>query len=167
MCAALTRGPGAAGLLAVAVSAVGLATALVSQYGFDLYPCLLCHYQRYALIVALGCGVATLLLAPRAAAVWPARLAALALLAGAAVALFHVGVEAGWWQGLEGCSTPAFNSAMSPQEIKDAIMKAPVVACDQVAFRFLGLSMAGWNLIYSALAGLAVAWLAQGKGGKA
>ncbi|MBC6416599.1 MAG: disulfide bond formation protein B [Rhodospirillales bacterium] len=143
---------------------LALGAALVSQYGFEIYPCVLCHYQRWAQIAAGGLGLVTLLLARTDLASWIARFAALAFLAGAGIALFHVGVEAAWWQGTSGCATPDFGSGMSREDIKSAILSAPAVACDEVAFRFLGLSMAGWNLVYSPIAAMAVGWLASKKG---
>lgn len=161
------NGPFLAGLFAVLASGLALATALISQYGFDLFPCLLCHYQRYAQVAALVLGLGTLLLASTALAAWLARLAALALLVGAGIAFFHVGVEAAWWEGTSGCSAPNFGGGMSREDIKQAILNAPVVACDEVPFRFLGLSMAGWNLVYSLLAAGVVAWLASLKGARA
>ncbi len=160
-------GPFLAGLFAILAASLALATALVSQYGFDLFPCLLCHYQRWAQIAALGLGVITLLLVKTAAAAWIARLAALAFLVGAGIAFFHVGVEAAWWEGTSGCSAPNFGGGMSREDIKKAILDAPVVACDEVPFRFLGLSMAGWNLVYSLLAAGLVGWLARVKGARA
>lgn len=46
---------------------------------------------------------------------------------------------------------------MSPQQLLEKLQSAPVVRCDEVAWRFLGLSMATWNAICSAL--LAGIWL--------
>ena len=43
----------------------------------------------------------------------------------------------------------------------DQILAAPVVRCDEVAWSFAGLSMAGWNALLSA--GLAVVWLAAAR----
>ncbi len=149
-----------AGLLAVMAAGLALMLALISQYGFDLYPCLLCHYQRWAQIGALGFGVLAVLAARGWAGRWLAGLAALGFLASAAIAFFHVGVEAGWWQGMSGCSAPSFGGGMSREDIKQAILNAPVISCDEVPFRFLGLSMAGWNLVYSLAASGLVGWLA-------
>lgn len=159
------NGPRLAGLFAILAASLALGLALLSQYGFDLFPCVLCHYQRWAHIAALVLGVITLLLARSGAAPWIARLAAMAFFASAAIAVFHVGVEAGWWKGTEACSAPSFGSGMSAADIKQAILNAPVISCGDVAFRFLGLSMAGWNLVYSILAGLAVLWLAKQRRG--
>ena len=50
-------GPFLAGLFAMMAAGLALVTALVSQYGFALYPCVLCHYQRWAQIAAGGLGL--------------------------------------------------------------------------------------------------------------
>ena len=47
-------------------------------------------------------------------------------------------------------------ATMSPQDLMTRLQSAPVVRCDEVAWRFLGLSMAAWNAVFSA--GLAVVW---------
>jgi len=159
-----TAGAKAAGLLAAALAAAALAGALIAQYGFDLYPCLLCHYQRWAHIAALGFGLLAVAAARHRVGPWLAWLAVAGLLASAAIALFHLGVEAEWWKGFENCSTPDFSGGMSREQIKQAILTAPVVSCDQVPFRFLGLSMAGWNLIYSLAAAALAGWLLCRKG---
>ncbi|MEO1193530.1 MAG: disulfide bond formation protein B [Pseudomonadota bacterium] len=146
-----------AGLFAFLAAGTALLAALAGQYIFDLYPCVLCHYQRWALLGAMIAGLAAALLWNRLTqARLAAGLAALAFAASAAIAFFHVGVEAAWWRGLEGCSAPDFGGGMSREEIKAAILSAPVVACDEVPFRFLGLSMAGWNLVFSAAAAVIV-----------
>ena len=43
----------------------------------------------------------------------------------------------------------------SIEALRAQLLTAPVARCDEVSFRFLGLSMAGWNGILS----LGIAWL--------
>ena len=82
-------------------------------------------------------------------------LAALALLVGAGLGVYHVGVEEGWWALPAGCAAGA--SAQSVEDLKRLLAEAPP-ACDQVSFTFLGLSLAGWNVVASlALAAYAIA----------
>ena len=38
---------------------------------------------------------------------------------------------------------------MTTEELLRQITHAPLVRCDEVQFRFLGISMAGWNAILS------------------
>jgi len=63
----------------------------------------------------------------------------------AGIAFYHVGVESHWWK-FGDCSG---NFDLSNFEnFKNSVMNAPNVRCDDVQFRFLGISMAGWNIFY-------------------
>ena len=141
--------------LATAGSALALAGALVSQYAFGLAPCALCIWQRWPHVAAVLIGVLWLLALPRP---WVAVLGAVAALATAGVGGFHVGVEQLWWAGLDSCSGGPGITALSVDTLLDptADVAAPV-RCDEIAFSFLGLSMAGWNMVVSL--GLAGLWL--------
>jgi disulfide bond formation protein DsbB len=133
-------------------SAIALATAYVAQYGFGLEPCALCLWQRYPYWATLAIGVLGTAAGPmpwlrKASAV----LAALAFLAGAGIAGFHVGVEQGWWEGLPGCSGQVVREGMTVAELQQALeARTEVVPCDEPAFTLAGISMAGYNLIASA-----------------
>lgn len=130
-------------LVALLVPAGLLGGALSSQYVGGLYPCEMCHWQRWphaaAIVLAIGA-----LLSPLAAA----RTRALTLLAAVAIALsgaigvFHAGVEYGWWEGLTTCTTSGATTL-------EDILAVPLVRCDQVQWSLLGLSLAGWNAIFS------------------
>ena len=144
-------------LLLGLVSAAMLGAALVSQYAFGLAPCTMCHWQRWAHIAVIAL-VAIGLIACRATAADPARRArvagyalgavALAFLAGAAIAGFHAGVELRWWEGITTCAS---GTPQSLDDLKAQLTAAPLVRCDEVAFAFAGISMAGWNGILSLL----------------
>ncbi|SDG26238.1 Disulfide bond formation protein DsbB [Limimonas halophila] len=145
-----------------AVSAAALIFAFVGQYGFGLEPCTLCVWQRYPHGAAIAAAAIGALAAP---AGWPRRAAlvicALVFLTGAGIAGFHVGVEQGWWEGLPGCAAPTIDPDMSAEELR-AVLEAreQVVPCDEPAFVFLGVSMAGWNLLLSLALVAAAAWAA-------
>ena len=132
------------------VSLALLLGALAFQYLGGLAPCHLCLLQRWPHAIAIALGL--LILA------WPRRglalLAALAVLVGAGIALYHVGVEQAWWAGPSSCTAPA-PDAQSSGALLDQILATPVVLCDQVAWSLWGISMAGWNGILS----LGIAWL--------
>jgi len=77
-------------------------------------------------------------------------------LAIAGIALYHVGVEQAWWAGPSGCSSNLDTSDLA--SLTDALLAAPMVKCDEIAWSFIGLSMAGWHMLASlALSGLALA----------
>jgi disulfide bond formation protein DsbB len=147
-------------LAIVLVCASALAAALAAQYWGGLLPCELCMRQRYAYLgagalglVALGWAVAD---RRRASAAF-VGLAALAFAIGAAIAAFHVGVEQHWWQGTSSCGGALFQPGASIQDLTKAIEGAPMVRCDQIAWSFLGISMAGYNVLASGFFALAAA----------
>lgn len=137
--------------LALAVPALLLGGAYVAEYGFGLYPCEMCWWQRYPHFAALALAGLAFVAAP--ARLWTA-LAALAVLVSAAIGLFHAGVEYGWWQGITSCAriVPSDPGA-SPLE---AIMNTPMISCDEPQWTLLGISLAGFNFLIGAAGGLAV-----------
>jgi disulfide bond formation protein DsbB len=141
--------PIAALLLALAP----LAVALGAQYLGGLAPCPLCHWQRYPYVVAAVLAGLALCVEPRPARML-AVLAALAILVSAGVAVFHVGVEQTWWQGTAGCTGGIDFSGMSVEEMQQALDNVAPARCDEPAWTLLGISMAGYNLIYAAIAGI-------------
>ncbi len=131
---------------------------LGSAYGFQylggLQPCPLCLYQRWPWWIAIGLGLVALLLRGnpglQKAVV---ALGSLAILAGAGIAGFHVGVEQQWWEGLLSCGG-AGDMPMTVEALRRQIMNAPVVRCDEVAWSLMGLSMAAYNMLLSLALGL-------------
>ena len=65
----------------------------------------------------------------------------------AALAAYHVGVEQQWWHSATGCSSAG--GANSLAALRAQIMNAPLVSCDVPELVVFGLSMAGWNVVYS------------------
>jgi disulfide bond formation protein DsbB len=128
--------------LAFGIPFVLLAGAYIGQYTFGLYPCEMCWWQRYPHFVALALGlIAFLVPRPR---FWIA-LAALAILVSGLIGGFHAGVEYKWWEGLTACSSPSLGGG----DPLAAIMNAPLVRCDQVQWSLFGISLAGWNFLFS------------------
>jgi disulfide bond formation protein DsbB len=139
---ARTFEPSRACLLLALASAMILIGALALQYVGGLPPCRLCIWQRWPYVALIGLGVIGWRAYPRALL----GLATLVLLAGAGLASYHVGIEEGWWALPAGCV--AGGSAESVEDLRRLLAEAPP-ACDQVSFAFLGLTLAGWNLVAS------------------
>lgn len=132
-------------------SAALLAGALFFQYVVGLAPCELCILQRWPHLVAFLVGIVVWFF-PSA---WLFGLGALSAATAGGLGIYHTGVERGWWQGPTSCSGSGDITQLSPQDLLNQIMAAPVVRCTDVAWEMLGLSMASWNAILSfALAGL-------------
>ena len=160
--ARLAADPAAIAALAIAaVAAATLAGAWFFQLVLDIRPCPLCLEQRYAYYLALPLALVVAFAAARGA---PRQvvLAALAVLLLAALAnawlgAYHAGVEWKFWQGPTDCTGPVGNlgSAGSLLERLDTVK---VIRCDEVQWRFLGLSLAGYNVLISLLMAMIAAW---------
>jgi disulfide bond formation protein DsbB len=134
------------------------ALMLAIAHAFETFggyaPCTLCLRQRevywVAGTVALAGALATRL--PSMAKVrWLFDLAlALIFAVGVGYAIYHSGAEWKWWPGPTTCSgTGGSVNLDSLAAIVDGTAKIKPPACDEAAWRFLGLSMAGWNVLIS------------------
>ena len=143
----------------ILLAGLGSLALLLGAFGFQhlgaLMPCPMCIWQRWphAIAVVLSIGAMTLLWRFRRPV---AAVAAVVVASGAGIGFFHAGVEQRWWQGPSSCTAPD-PSALSTDELLAQIQNAPAVACDEIAWEFLGLSMAGWNALISL--GLALLWV--------
>ncbi|MEY4159902.1 MAG: hypothetical protein RLZZ136_523 [Pseudomonadota bacterium] len=126
-----------------------LGGAYVSQYGFGLFPCEMCWWQRYALFAALPFAVLAFALKRQR---WPVALAALAILTSGLIGAFHAGVEYKWWEGFTRCAT-LVQAGADPLA---AIMAAPLIRCDQPQWTLFGVSLAGFNFVFSTTGALGV-----------
>jgi disulfide bond formation protein DsbB len=119
--------------LALGVPALLLGGAYISEYGFGLFPCEMCWWQRWPHFAAVVLAFLGFFVAPKR--MWVA-LAALAILASGVIGGFHAGVEYNWWEGITGCATTDVRSV-------------DVVRCDVAPWSLLGVSLAGWNFLIS------------------
>jgi len=125
--------------------------ALISQYGYGLHPCDLCVYQRVPFIMVMVFGAIAFFVKSPKIIGYMLGLTVISYFANFGIAFFHVGVEQKWWVYGE-CSAALDMSSI--ESLKKALLDAPSVRCDDVQFRFFGLSMAGWNVVYSVLASI-------------
>jgi len=135
--------------LALLIPAGLLAGAWGSQLFGGLFPCEMCHWQRWphytAVVIALLAFIPGLPKRPLIA------LAVLAIAVSGVIGVLHAGVEYKWWPGFTGCTSTLVTGA----DPLDAIMKAPPVRCDQPQWALFGISLAGFNAMIS-LAGAAL-----------
>ena len=138
----------AARLIALLLPLALLGGALGSQYLGGLHPCEMCYWQRWphgvAILLAMLAFTAP---ADSSRSRSPTLLAAIAIAVSGAIGVYHAGVEAQIFEGFTQCT--ATGRGLSPAELLEQISHAPLIRCDEVQFRFLGISMAGWNAILS------------------
>ena len=135
----------------MAMFAAALLTAtLALENALEVEACPLCLRQRY---IWLAVGLLSLLgvFVRRFGLVRWGFLPLVAILCffGVYTAVYQVGLEEGWWLG--DCSAMGADTVA---DLKRMLLAAPIVACSEVSWRFLGLSFAGWNALISASAGI-------------
>lgn len=161
---------GRAGAAATAIFAVGLMTLLGAwffQYVLGYLPCHLCLQQRIPYYVIIPLSLAVALAArtsvPRGLVAAGLAILGIAALCGVALGTYHAGIEWGFWPGPTDC-TGSLWDLKSGGSIFDQLDSIHVVPCDKAAWRFLGISLAGYNALISLLmAGCAGFGLASAK----
>ena len=150
-----------AALAIMAISAATIAGAWFFQLVLEILPCPMCLEQRYAYyfevpFAALLAFAATKG-APRGVVLAGLAILALVALGNAVFGAYHAGVEWGFWKGPTDCTGTGFNPG-SAGSLLENLDKVKIIRCDEVQFRFLGISLAGYNALISLLMAAIAAW---------
>ena len=145
----MTRNQEVARAIAFGLPLALLLGALGSQYLGGLYPCEMCHWQRWPHYAAVLIAGAAFVVPGRAMRQSLVLIAALLIAISGAIAVFHAGVEYHWWNGITACTSTIASGATTPAERLAAIMNAPMIRCDVAQWRLAGISLAGFNAILS------------------
>lgn len=135
--------------LAVALGAAAtIGGALVFEHVLGYVPCKLCLIQRNPYYIAMPLGLVAAFLPPRwtRAGLW---LLALIFMVSAGLGAYHSGVEWGFFAGPSDCGGGAGAAAGNVGDFLNQLQSTRVVSCSEAAWRFLGLSLAGWNVLIS------------------
>jgi disulfide bond formation protein DsbB len=143
-------------LLAGGISAALLVGALAFQYLGGLAPCEMCIWQRWPhgaaiLFGLIGGGLVVARAVPASLARTFAVLAILGLAVSGAIGIFHAGVEWKLWPGPTECTGFGYVPG------RDDFKPLQIVRCDEAQWRLFGISLAGYNAIFSLAAAL-LAW---------
>jgi disulfide bond formation protein DsbB len=148
------------------LSAATIAGAWIFQ-AFGVAPCELCLAERIPYYVGVPLAAATVIFALR-------KMRGLMLVGfillflifafSAGFGIYHAGVEWHFWQGPTACTGSTLTKATSMQDFLHQLRTQKIVRCDAVAIRILGLSLAGWNAVISAVLAVVAIWGAQKAG---
>jgi disulfide bond formation protein DsbB len=157
-----TANPALSAALAITViAAATLAGAWFFQLVLGIVPCPLCLEQRYAYYLAIPLGALVTFAAakdaPRPLLLAGLAILTLAVLANAGLGTYHAGVEWKLWQGPTDCTGPIGNLG-SAGNLLERLDTVKVIRCDEVQWTFLGLSLAGYNVLISLLMAAIGAW---------
>lgn len=129
-------------LLAFLMPTALILGALGTQYIGGLYPCEMCHWQRWPLYFAMVVGALSIVVKASGAQRTLVILATLGLLISGLIGGYHAGVELGWWEGITGCT------ATGGFSLKD-ITSGPLIRCDVPQWSFHGITLATLNFVIS------------------
>lgn len=146
---------------AAIIALIGLATIggfFFFQYVLGYPPCPLCLDQRMAFYISV----------PLAALLWLGAghgasrkvlflgflVIALVMLWNAGLSAFHAGVEWKFWPGPTDCSGP-INGFGKASNMLNRLEDIRIVRCDEAAWRLFGVSLAGYDVLVSALLAIA------------
>jgi disulfide bond formation protein DsbB len=137
--------------LALVVAAATIVAALGFEHLGGYLPCPLCLEQRYAYyagVPVLFAALVVLSAGHRRTAALLFALVALAFLANAGLGVYHAGAEWRFWPGPDSCAG-AQEITTSAGGLLDVLPNTNVIRCDEAAWRFAGISLAGWNVVVS------------------
>ncbi|MEJ0050433.1 MAG: disulfide bond formation protein B [Methylovirgula sp.] len=152
----------AAGLILL-IAAATIAGAWIFQ-AFGIAPCELCLSERIPYYVGVPVAALTLIFALRESkALMLLGFIALFLIFAfsAGFGVYHAGVEWHFWDGPTACTGSTMTKAATMQDFMNQLRTVKVVRCDAVAIRILGLSLAGWNAVISAVLAVIAVWGAR------
>lgn len=129
------------------ISTIVLLTALAFEHIGGLKPCALCLQQRYAYYLVIPLSLLCYVLAEDEGKKTVFKIlmtfCGMAMLANTGLGVYHAGVEWAWWPGPDTCA------AVAGGTLKPDFSGPPPVPCTEAAWRFLGISMAGYNAVMS------------------
>ena len=137
-------------LLAASGSVALMLGALAFQYIGGYAPCKMCFWQRWPHGLAMALIPLLLFIPNRLIALLGAAL----MVVSAGLGLFHAGVEQKWWEGPTSCTGSGLNAT---DNLLDFSAPVKLVLCDEIVWDLFGITMAGWNAIFSVV--LVVLWL--------
>ena len=152
----------AAALVVAVVGALTIAGAWFFELVIKLKPCPMCLEQRWPYYIGVPLALAVVTASgkvPRMAVVAALAVLAALMLWGAYMGAFHAGVEWKLWLGPQECSgAPELGPAGG---LLDRLQTINITRCDEAAWRFLGLSLAGYNALISLALAAVAAWGAK------
>ncbi len=152
--------------LAFLLGLAAIAGAWGSQLIGGFVPCKLCLEQRLPYYVGLPLLAVAIILMIRDTQLALTRtlllLAGLAFLVGLGLGVYHAGVEWHYWLGPSDCGGGVATTG-DAGDLLAQIGHTKVVSCTEAAWRFAGLSFAGWNAVVSALVALLALIAALGR----
>ena len=129
------------------ISSLMLISAFYLEYFQNALPCDLCITQRWFHALIISYSLTIILILKKKIVSNKLVLLGLSItwVASSIAGLYHFGIEMNFWKGPDECSS---NIDFSKDLLTYLLNKSPI-KCDEIMFKILGLSLAGWNVLIS------------------
>ena len=133
--------------LSFLISSLMLLSAFYLEYFHDAFPCDLCITQRWFHALIISYSLIAIFIHGKKFLANKFILIGLSItwIVSSVAGLYHFGIEMNFWSGPDECSS---SIDFSKDLLKYLLNKSPI-KCDEVMFKILGLSLAGWNALMS------------------
>ena len=133
--------------LSFLISSLMLLSAFYLEYFHDAFPCDLCITQRWFHALIISYSLIAIFIHEKKILANKFILTGLSItwIVSSDAGLYHFGIEMNFWSGPDECSS---SIDFSKDLLKYLLNKSPI-KCDEVMFKILGLSLAGWNALMS------------------
>ena len=127
-------------------SLIAILFALYYQYIENYPPCELCIYQRFPYYSIIAMSLLFFVFKKNFNII--SSLIIIAVIISFLLSIAHAGVELGFWEIKSSCSNNIkdFNDI---EELRSFLEDVPITKCDQIIWSYKGISMAGYNVIFS------------------
>ena len=125
---------------------LSLISAYVIEYGLGHKPCKLCLYQRYPYYISILLLISIFFIKKNIRIHF--LVLSIVFFIGAIVAFYHFGIEQGFFEESTVCAAENLNQILSKEDLLKQL-EQKTISCKDVTFRFLGLSLASINTIFS------------------
>ena len=129
------------------ISSSMLLSAFYLEYFHDAFPCDLCITQRWFHALIISYSLIAIFIHEKKFLANEFILIGLSItwIASSVAGLYHFGIEMNFWSGPDECSS---SIDFSKDLLKYLLNKSPI-KCDEIMFKILDLSLAGWNALMS------------------
>jgi disulfide bond formation protein DsbB len=130
-----------------------MAGALGSQYLGGLVPCEMCMWQRWPHYAAIIAAALAILLRRTPLSLPLTMVAGILILVSGGIGVWQAGAEYHWWHGPQHCTGNAHGMGA---DLLRSLLAQPLIMCDVPQWTLFGISLAGFNALFSIVGGLAV-----------
>jgi len=128
------------------IISASLTAAFIIQYGLGHQPCKLCIYERIPYILSIFLIIELIFFKKNEKTTL--SLLSLIFIISTILAFYHFGIEQGFFTESFVCESASFSETLTKDQLLEQLKQNPI-SCKDVSFKFLGLSLASINVIFS------------------